>query len=255
MGKKKKKKGGSHYFSEPDALRLVNCKKLPGERARKACREWNKYVENVRAGRVQIEETDAGLAPFQVEENKLGILKTGNEIVTDAGWEKMTFEEACRFFRPEEIRDWYESYWSGADLPDLLVEIGVALDLNDEKVVEKFIENYDWTPKEVQVVVAKAIYENHAWVRVLAISTPEMEEYCFHNHEMEAVYLGMHLRKYLNLDIPVINDCKNAVRHLYRSYEKIGWQPRNCVTKAHKLKIYQASKVYDEQSWDVEWNR
>lgn len=55
MGKKKKK-GGPHYFREPLTLRLVNCKKIPGERARKACREWNKYVKDVKAGRIQIEE-------------------------------------------------------------------------------------------------------------------------------------------------------------------------------------------------------
>lgn len=192
--------------------------------------------------------------PWQVEEKNLAIVRTGKEIVTDAGWEKMTFEEACRFFRPEEIRDWYASYWSGTDISDLLVEIGVNLDSDDKEAVDNFLENYDWTPNEVQVVVAKAIYENHSWARVLTISTPDMEEYCFQNHEMEAIYLGIHLRKYLNLDIPIINDCKNAVRYLHGRYPNVGWQPRNCVTKAHKLKISQATKVYNEETWNTEWD-
>ncbi|MBW4640389.1 MAG: hypothetical protein KME05_19600 [Gloeocapsa sp. UFS-A4-WI-NPMV-4B04] len=34
----------SHYFREPKSFRGVNCKAVPGERARKACREWNKLI-------------------------------------------------------------------------------------------------------------------------------------------------------------------------------------------------------------------
>ncbi len=35
----------SHYFQEPSSFRLVNCKRVPGERARKHCREWNSFVK------------------------------------------------------------------------------------------------------------------------------------------------------------------------------------------------------------------
>jgi hypothetical protein len=34
----------THYFREPKSFRGVNCKAVPGERARKACREWNKLI-------------------------------------------------------------------------------------------------------------------------------------------------------------------------------------------------------------------
>lgn len=34
----------SHYFREPRSFRVINCKAIPGERAGKACREWNKLV-------------------------------------------------------------------------------------------------------------------------------------------------------------------------------------------------------------------
>ncbi|MCW5313108.1 hypothetical protein GTQ43_04510 [Nostoc sp. KVJ3] len=37
--------------------------------------------------------------PWMVEEENLFIAKTGNEIVTDAGWEKISFEEARKLFR------------------------------------------------------------------------------------------------------------------------------------------------------------
>ena len=35
----------THYFKEPSSFRVVNCKKVPGERARKRCREWNSFVK------------------------------------------------------------------------------------------------------------------------------------------------------------------------------------------------------------------
>lgn len=190
---------------------------------------------------------------WKIKSENLLITTTGNQIVTDAGWEKITFEQVCRFFQPEEVRDWYASNWEGADISDLFVELGINMDLDDAEAVDKFLESYDWTPKEVNVVVAKAIYENSAWARVLTISTPELEEYCFHNHEMEAILLGVHMRDYLNLNVPVINDCKDAVRYLHSKYTNVGWQPRKCVASAHSLKISQATKVYNQQFWEAEW--
>ena len=45
MGKRKKgKKCGGHHFYEPNSYRTINCKRIPGERARKQCRKWNKFV-------------------------------------------------------------------------------------------------------------------------------------------------------------------------------------------------------------------
>lgn len=38
-------KNMSHYFCCPDSFRLVQCKKVSGERARKKCREWNKLIK------------------------------------------------------------------------------------------------------------------------------------------------------------------------------------------------------------------
>ncbi|MBW4629018.1 MAG: hypothetical protein KME49_26795 [Brasilonema octagenarum HA4186-MV1] len=191
--------------------------------------------------------------PWVMKSKDLFITPTGDAIITDAGWEKIPFEEACKFFSPEEIRDWYASYWEGADISDLFAEFDVDVDLDDEEAVEKFLETYDWTPKEINVVVAKAVYKNHAWARVLIISTPDIEGYCFQNYEMEAIRLGVQMRKHLDLDIPVINDSLDAVRHLYGEYSNIGWQPRKYVGKAHSLKMSQATKIYNEQSWEAEW--
>jgi hypothetical protein len=37
----------SHYFHEPKCFKGVNCKQVPGERARKKCREWNKLISKL----------------------------------------------------------------------------------------------------------------------------------------------------------------------------------------------------------------
>lgn len=42
--KKRRKHKGPHYFREPFNYRGVNCKAVPGERARKQCRKWNKFL-------------------------------------------------------------------------------------------------------------------------------------------------------------------------------------------------------------------
>ncbi len=191
--------------------------------------------------------------PWMEEENLTISSTTNNKIVTDAGWEIISFDEACKYFSPEEIREWYSSYWSGADITNLFAELEVDIDLENEEALDKFLDTYDWTPKKVNVVVAKAVYESNAWTRVLTISTPEFEEYNFENHEEQAILLGVQMRKHLGLDILVINDCKNAVRRVRRQYPTIGWQPRKCVRAAHNLKISQATKVYNEQVWESEW--
>ncbi|MEH2001242.1 MAG: hypothetical protein V7L00_21250 [Nostoc sp.] len=190
--------------------------------------------------------------PWLAHEN-LFIPKTGQQITTDAGWERISFDDAAKFFSNQTIQDWHESFIEGFDdISDLLLAQGVDIDLEDEAAVDNFLDNYK--PQHINVVIAKAVYNIHSWARVLLISTPEDEEYYFHNHEIEAIRLGIGLRRYLNLDIPVINDCQDAVRYLQGKYPNIAWQPRHCVSVAHRLKIAQATKVYNEQTWDEEWN-
>lgn len=192
------------------------------------------------------------LFPWMAQEN-LFIPKTGREIVTDAGWEKIPFEDATKFFTLQTLNDWRESFLESVDIDDLISSQELDIDLDDNAAVDKFLDGY--SPSEVNVVVAKAVYDTYAWVRVLLISNPDDEEYYFHNHEMEAIRLGVHLRKYLNDNsILIINDCQDAVRYLHGRYPNIGWQPRNCVSIAHQLKIAQATKVYNEQAWDDEWS-
>ncbi|MEH1997158.1 hypothetical protein [Nostoc sp.] len=175
--------------------------------------------------------------PWMVEKENLFIAPTGNEIVTDAGWEKISFEEARKLFSPETFQEWYELFLENTDISEILSESNVDIDLDDESVIDNFLQRSNWAPKQVNLVVAKAIYKNYAWVRGLLISTPDAEEPYFHNYEMEAIRLGIQLRKYIKQDIPVINDCKDAVRHLHGRYTLIGWQPRNCLTSSQPKNI------------------
>lgn len=75
------------------------------------------------------------LFPWEVDDKYLIIANKGNEILTDAGWEKMTFEEACQFFPPEEIRDWYVSCCSHTDISHLIVDMDLDIDLEDDEAV------------------------------------------------------------------------------------------------------------------------
>lgn len=34
----------THFFEKPSSFKIVDCKKVAGERARKACYEWNNLV-------------------------------------------------------------------------------------------------------------------------------------------------------------------------------------------------------------------
>ncbi len=56
----------THYFREPNSFRIINCKAVPGERARKACREWNKLVglRNKLRAEGRIEEAEELERPY-----------------------------------------------------------------------------------------------------------------------------------------------------------------------------------------------
>lgn len=57
----------THYFREPNSFRVINCKTVPGERARKACREWNELValRNKLRAEGRIEEAEELERPYK----------------------------------------------------------------------------------------------------------------------------------------------------------------------------------------------
>lgn len=187
-----------------------------------------------------------------VSESRKIVTNSDSQIVTDAGWERLTFAEACQYFPAEEIRDWYQQNWENADLEYLIDDLEIDLDLEDDEAVDRFLETYDWTPKTIQIIVAKAVYQDHAWARPLVMAIPEWDSYLFENHEAQALLLGIYMKEQLNLEIPVINDCQNAVRCFWGIPELIAWKPRNFVRSAHALKISKATRVVTELEW-LEW--
>jgi hypothetical protein len=59
---------------------------------------------------------------WMVEQENFFIAKTDNEIVTDAGWEKISFEEARKLFSSETFQEWYELFLEGTDISEILSE-------------------------------------------------------------------------------------------------------------------------------------
>ena len=49
----------SHYFHEPNCFKGVNCKRVPGERARKKCQEWNRFISRLQKLRREGKITEA----------------------------------------------------------------------------------------------------------------------------------------------------------------------------------------------------
>ncbi len=70
------------------------------------------------------------------EQENLFIAPTGNEIVTDAGWEKISFEEARKLFSPETFQEWYELFLENTDISEMLSESNVDIDLDDESAID-----------------------------------------------------------------------------------------------------------------------
>ncbi|MBC1224287.1 hypothetical protein GNF10_26545 [Nostoc sp. UCD121] len=73
-----------------------------------------------------------------VEEENLFATKTGNEIVTDAGWEKISFEETRKLFSPETFQEWYELFLENTDISEILSESNVDIDLDDKSAIVVF---------------------------------------------------------------------------------------------------------------------
>ncbi|MGC9527093.1 MAG: hypothetical protein ACP5D7_16300 [Limnospira sp.] len=179
------------------------------------------------------------------------VANSDGKIVTDAGWERLTFAEACQYFPAEEIREWYQQNWQDADLEYLIDDLEIDLDLEDDEAVERFLETYDWTPTTLEIIVAKAVYQDHAWARPLVMAWREWDSEIFESYESQALSLGIYMREQLNLDIPVINDCQKAVIW-FSGYSFVGWQRRRFVKPAHALKISKATRVVTELEWE-EW--
>ncbi|MBD2536772.1 hypothetical protein H6G97_49055 [Nostoc flagelliforme FACHB-838] len=94
--------------------------------------------------------------PWMLEEENLFIAPTGNKIVTDAGWEKISFEEARKLFSPETFQEWYELFLENTDISEILSESNVDIDLDDESAIDNFLQSSNWTPKQVNLVAGLA---------------------------------------------------------------------------------------------------
>ena len=106
---------------------------------------------------------------------------------------------------------------------------------------------YNMLPEHVSVIVAKACYHDKKWISVLSL--PDGTPF-FTNHEKKAILLGVKLRTELNLNIPIVNDNRDAVKELKELYPDIQWARRNKTRVAHKLSLNNATRVVKRRLYD-----
>lgn len=165
---------------------------------------------------------------------------SGEAIITDAGWDSLSYEQALCYFSAEELeRRWLE-YTEEMEIEDICKMLGVEIpDLEDDEAMDAM---WSLRPKSISVVTAKACYQEKKWIAVVALG---YEWRPFEDHERKAIQLGIQLRADLHLDLPVVNDNRDAVILMRKKYPNIQWARRNRTKQAHNLKLSQPSEIVE----------
>ncbi len=152
--------------------------------------------------------------------------KESDVIVTDAGSDVVTYELAFKSFNWEEMTDWWESVlgqeeWEelSAKLPDNIWRLST----NDtQPLIEKLLCEFDWLPQKVNVLTARAVFnEDYKWVKLLTLNCPAffpLFNSCFSQFEAEAIRLGVTMWLELNDEnLVIVNDNQEAVLRIQYS--------------------------------------
>lgn len=166
------------------------------------------------------------------------------KIVTDAGIETIAYNDALEFFTEQKIRSWWLEITENWELDLLFDELEISIDLDNEEAVEEFLENYNTLPKTVALICARAVCGKEKWIKILRLSPYGLFQ---SSYEEEAIMLGVKLRDYLQEDLLIINDNKDAVKKLKPTIPNLFWQRRNKVEKADKLRLNAATKIFSEK--------
>lgn len=174
--------------------------------------------------------------------------KTNDFIVTDSGFEVLSYQDASKFFSEKEIFDYWQKEIEYLEVDEIALKLGVSLSNYDIDTIEYeniINEIYNKNPIHITVVVAKAIYKEHKWISVISLPTFEAD---FSEQESKSIRLGLLLQKELGKKIEIINDCKSAVLKLRSelALSSILWTRRNNTKKAHNLKMEQANRIINK---------
>lgn len=151
-------------------------------------------------------------------------------IITDAGWEKLPYQAALTWFRPDELMAWW------AYTLEQVVEEQLWLDMDPDDV------DANDQPQFVQTIVAKAVFRQHKWLQIATLH----DWWLFRDeYEEHAIRFGVRLRQSLGRqELEIINDNKKAVTRLRKEYSGIRWRRRSAVRAAHALRRQDATKTF-----------
>ncbi|MCB1777282.1 MAG: hypothetical protein KDI50_07590 [Candidatus Competibacteraceae bacterium] len=164
-------------------------------------------------------------------------------IQTDAGWDHVSYEQACGFFSEQAVHAW----WERCVYPDIpFVDLAAAVGQTPEEAENNGLcidaaTARSLYPKTVDIVTARACVGEHRWIAVVALPYPAPN---FTAHEQKAIQLGVALRHELAQPYRIINDNKDAVCAMQRRYSDISWRRRQQVREAHRLSLAQATRLW-----------
>ena len=163
-------------------------------------------------------------------------------ILTDAGWDRVSYTQACAYFSKEDVDTWWAKVSENWEVEDILREVGLDPALAEDA---DFLENTDLLalhPAHLDLITARACYGSHRWIAI--VSLPLRNPF-FQQHEEQAIALGLALRDALGVEGTVVNDNKDAVRAMRARHPDaaIVWKRRQFVRDAHALSLTTANRV------------
>ena len=179
--------------------------------------------------------------------------KIEETIVTDAGFQTISYNEALMIFSEKELFNYWQKEIEDLEVEEIAVKLGITLSNNDVNTTEYeniINEIYSTNPINITVIVAKAVYKEHKLISIVSLPTFEQD---FSVHESKSIILGLMLKKELAQEIIIVNDCKPAVLKLRSELgsSSIFWVRRNNTKKAHNLKIEKGNRIVSKDELTI----
>lgn len=182
-------------------------------------------------------------------------------IVTDAGFDSISYELALLYFSLEDIINWWESIIDYDELTEDEAELWDNISSYNyySKTLNylEIINQYEFIPKQISVVTARAVFSpDYQWVKIIDIIDKEDILEQIDRYEEEAIKLGLKMRAELkDENLVIINDNKHAVAYIngcsfyvpdsdFQNELKVVWTPRKNVKIADKLTVEEATKIF-----------
>jgi hypothetical protein len=197
-------------------------------------------------------------------------VRESDVIVTDAGFDTVTYQLALKSFSWYEITNWWEWVLGEEEWGELDEELPMRTPSDNEilLLIEKLLLKFDWLPQRVDVLTARAVLnDDYQWVKLIMLKD---NTFCFNEifaqFEGEAISLGIKMRSELNNEnLVIVNDNQDAVLRMQSprfddwdegyfeiedeseivlAYPKIYWMPRKYVGLADRLTVEQATRIF-----------